>query len=75
MKFFRLLHAILREIFDESAYERFRMRAGVRADRRHVCALLGRHGHNSAHRFREGLDEAGFSNAKIVASSRSAIAS
>jgi hypothetical protein len=33
MKFFRLLHAILREIFDESAYERFRNRMGVRAGR------------------------------------------
>lgn len=40
MKFFRLLHAILREIFDESAYERFRMRAGVRADRASYTQFL-----------------------------------
>jgi hypothetical protein len=29
MKFLRLFHAILREIFDESAYERFCARQGV----------------------------------------------
>jgi hypothetical protein len=29
MKFFRLIYAILREIFDESAYERFCARQGV----------------------------------------------
>jgi hypothetical protein len=33
MRLFRLLHAILREIFDESAYERFRNRMGVDAGR------------------------------------------
>jgi hypothetical protein len=33
MKFFHLLHAILREIFDESAYERFRIRMRVGAGR------------------------------------------
>jgi len=33
MRLFRLLHAILREIFDESAYERFRNRTGVDAGR------------------------------------------
>ena len=33
MRLFRLLHAILREIFDESAYERFRNRMGVSAGR------------------------------------------
>ena len=33
MRFLRLLHAILREIFDESAYERFRNRTGVGAGR------------------------------------------
>jgi hypothetical protein len=33
MKFFRIISAILREIFDESAYERFRNRMGVDAGR------------------------------------------
>jgi hypothetical protein len=33
MRLFRLFHAILREIFEESAYERFRNRMGVEAGR------------------------------------------
>ena len=40
MKFFRLIHAVLREIFDESAYERFCSRMGVRADRASYSQFL-----------------------------------
>jgi hypothetical protein len=33
MRLFRLIRAVLREIFDEAAYERFRNRTGVEAER------------------------------------------
>ena len=33
MRLFRLIRAVLREIFDEAAYERFRNRMGVDAGR------------------------------------------
>jgi len=40
MKALRVLHAILREIFEESAYERFCMREGVLRGRESYAAFL-----------------------------------
>jgi len=40
MKFLRLLHAVLREIFDESAYERYCARHGVDVARASYSSFL-----------------------------------
>ena len=40
MKFFRLIYAILREIFDESAYERYCARQGVGVARASYSSFL-----------------------------------
>ncbi len=41
MKFFRVLWAVLREIFEESAYERFCRREGVAQGRSSYSKFLG----------------------------------
>jgi hypothetical protein len=40
MKALRVLHAILREIFEESAYERFCLREGVLPGRESYAAFV-----------------------------------
>jgi hypothetical protein len=40
VKFFRLLRAVLREIFDESAYERFCAREGVQCGQESYVLFL-----------------------------------
>ena len=40
MKFFRLLRAVLREIFDESAYERFCAREGLQCGQKSYALFL-----------------------------------
>jgi hypothetical protein len=40
MRILRLLRAVLREIFDEAAYERFCMRAGLGASRESYAKFL-----------------------------------
>jgi hypothetical protein len=40
MKIFRILHAILREIFEESAYERFCLREGALRGRESYAAFV-----------------------------------
>ena len=42
MKALRILHAILREIFEESAYERFCAREGVLRGRESYAAFVRR---------------------------------
>ena len=42
-RFFRLLLAALREIFDESAYQRFLVREGLPASRVSYAAFLREH--------------------------------
>jgi hypothetical protein len=41
MRFLRLLHEILREIFEESAYERFCLRNGITRDHISYARFLG----------------------------------
>lgn len=40
MRFLRLVRAVLREVFDEAAYERFCMRGGLRAGRESYARFL-----------------------------------
>jgi hypothetical protein len=41
MKFFRVLRAVLREVFEESAYERFCARESVAVSRESYAKFLG----------------------------------